>query len=215
MHDFKLRLGIVFSLIISVLFSVTPAFAHKVSIFAWVEGDTVYTQSKFSRGKKVKGAPVIVFDLEGNNLLEGKTDDNGEFSFKIPKKTALKVVLKASMGHMAEWTIPLEEINLEALSKQGTSKSNIKNSHASSSKTAGISLDPDRPICARFTTGVSRTEIKKMIDESLEKKLSPIMKMIADSHGGGPRLTEIIGGIGYILGIVGIAMYFISRRKKN
>ncbi len=164
------------------IFSDIPAFAHKVSIFAWVEGDTVYTQSKFSRGRKTKGAPVIVFDLDGNKLLEGKTDDNGEFSFKIPKKTALKVVLKASMGHMAEWKIPLEEIN---------------------------------PTLSSESYGISRQEIKKLIDESLDKKLAPIMNMLADSYEDGPSLTEIISGIGYIFGLVGVAMYFAIRKKKK
>ncbi len=41
------------------------------------------------------------------------------------------------------------------------------------------------------------------------------MNMLADSYGGGPGLTEIIGGIGYIFGLVGMAMYFTSRKKRN
>ncbi len=55
--------------------------AHKVMIFAWVQGDKIFTESKFSGGKLVKGGDVIVYDLEGNQLLEGQTDDKGEFSF--------------------------------------------------------------------------------------------------------------------------------------
>ncbi|MCK4486879.1 MAG: hypothetical protein KAU38_08975, partial [Desulfobacterales bacterium] len=93
---------------------VVPAWAHKVMIFAWVEGNTVYTQSKFSGGKKAKNSTVVVYDEEGNQLLEGKTDNQGEFSFKVPKKADLKIVLKASMGHMAEWKIPAEEITAVA-----------------------------------------------------------------------------------------------------
>ena len=93
-----------------VLFWAEPARAHKVTIFAWVEGDTVHTQSKFSGGKKAQNATVVVYDTRGNRLLEGKTDKNGEFSFTPPIKTGLKVVLEASMGHAAQWTIPEEEI---------------------------------------------------------------------------------------------------------
>ena len=102
-----------FSLLLLVLCLVLwagPGWAHKVTIFAWVEGDTVHTQSKFSGGKRPKNSTVVVYDMDENLLLEGKTDENGEFSFKIPKRTALKVALKASMGHLAEWTIPVEEI---------------------------------------------------------------------------------------------------------
>ena len=46
------------------------AHAHKVSIFAWVEQDTVYTISKFSGGKYVKHGKVSVFDEQKNKLLE-------------------------------------------------------------------------------------------------------------------------------------------------
>lgn len=194
-------------LIIFVIFSDIPAFAHKVSIFAWVEGDTVYTQSKFSRGKKAKGSPVIVFDPEGNKLLEGKTDDNGEFSFKIPKQTALKIVLKASMGHMAEWKIPLEEINPEAVSDVKDSYETVFHSQAD--------VPGSNPPLSFESHGISRQEIKKLIDESLDKKLSPLINMLTDLYGGGPGQTEIIGGIGYIFGLVGVIMYFISRRKRN
>jgi nickel transport protein len=191
-----------------------PAFAHKVSIFAWVEDDTVYTRSKFSKGKRVKNSPVIVFDSDGNKLLEGKTDENGEFSFKITKQSALKVVLKASMGHMAEWKIPFEEINPEAVSNNSKPESDIKNSYETSSRSQTINSDTDLSALSE-SHGISRQEIKKLIDESLDKKLSPIMNMLADSYGGGPSLTEIIGGIGYIFGLMGVAMYFTSRKKKK
>ncbi len=165
-----------------------PALAHRVTIFAWVEGDTVYTQSKFSSGRKAKGAQVLVFDSDGSRLLEGKTDDNGEFSFKIPKKTALRILLKASMGHMAEWTIPAEDI----------------------AEAADIN---ELPVSAAVS--LNQQEIKKLIDESLDKKLAPIINMLVDSRDQGPKITEVIGGIGYIFGLVGVALYFANRRKKE
>ncbi|MCK5508863.1 MAG: hypothetical protein KAI50_10140, partial [Desulfobacterales bacterium] len=196
------------------IFSDTPAFAHKVTIFAWIEGDTVYTQSKFSGGKRAKGASVIVYDLDENKLLEGKTDDKGRFVFKIPQETALKVVLKASMGHMAAWTIPLEEITAGIQTSDGNSESGIKNYYESSSQSPTITSGSN-PAALSEVRGISKQEIKKLIDESLDKKLSPIMNMLADSYRDDPSLTEIIGGTGYIFGLVGVAMYFTSRRKKN
>ena len=71
---------------------------HKVVIFAWVEGDTVYTQSKFSGGKKAKNSTVVVYDRKGNQLLEGKTDEKGEFSFKVPKKDGPQDCLEGVHG---------------------------------------------------------------------------------------------------------------------
>src|SRR5210317_1707643 len=86
--------------------------AHRVNLFAWVEGDTVYVESKFSSSRRVNKGKIIVTDPEGTQLLTGTTNENGEFSFKVPKKTELKIVLMAGTGHRAEWTIPANEIEM-------------------------------------------------------------------------------------------------------
>ena len=95
-------------------FQIEPVDAHRVNLFAWVEGDTVYVESKFSGGKKVKAGKIIVTDPRGTELLSGTTSENGEFAFKVPKKTELKIVLRAGTGHRAEWTIPASEIEMPA-----------------------------------------------------------------------------------------------------
>ena len=171
-----------------------PALAHKVMIFAWVEGDTVFTESKFSGGKKAINARVEIFDKDGKKLLEGKTDNKGEFSFKIPKLTDLRIVLNAGMGHKAEWTVPESEIREagDILEKKST-------------------VEPSGPT----TVGLSKEEVKKIIEDSLDKKLRPIVRMITESKNTKPSLTEIIGGIGYIFGLMGVALYFKNRRKKR
>jgi len=171
-----------------------PALAHKVMIFAWVEGGTVFTESKFSGGKKAINARVEIFDKDGKKLLEGKTDNKGEFSFKIPKLTDLRIVLNAAMGHKAEWAVPESEIR-EA--------GNI----VEKKKVA----EPSGPT----TVGLSKEEVKKIVEESLDKKLRPIVRMITESKNNEPSLTEIIGGIGYIFGLMGVALYFKNRRKKR
>jgi nickel transport protein len=162
-------------------------------IFAWVEGDTVFTESKFSGGKKAMNAQVLVFDKGGKQLLEGKTDKKGEFSFKVPKLTDLRLVLNAAMGHKAEWTIPESELR-ESCGDLG-------------SKKADESLQP-------VAVGLSKEEIKGLIEESLDRKLRPIIKMMTESQSKGPSVTEIIGGIGYIFGLMGLVIYFRNRRKK-
>ena len=191
-----------------------PVSAHKVSIFAWVEGDTVHTQSKFSGGKRPKNSTVVVYDKEGNLLLEGKTDDNGEFSFKIPKKTDLKVALKASMGHLAEWTISADEIT--QVSDIAETKAPSVGIEASTQEAAALVEDKASsvlPLHARV--GLSREEVQTLIDESLDRKLAPVVNMLADAMDSSPKMSEVIGGIGYIFGLVGVALYVAARKKRN
>jgi nickel transport protein len=192
----------------------SSAWAHKVTIFAWVEGDTVYTQSKFSGGKRAKNAPVVVYDGEGNRLLEGETDEGGEFSFKVPKKTTLRIVLKASMGHSAEWTIPEEEITKVADGSETRTtgaEAEVFPKESAAMTEGKTTMTPS----AGHTVGLSRRELQEAIDTSLDKKLAPILTMLSEAVDPGPRMSDIMGGIGYILGLVGVAFYFSARKRRK
>jgi nickel transport protein len=171
-----------------------PALAHKALIFAWAEGDTIFTESKLAGGKRAIDAQVLVFDREGKQLLEGRTNNKGEFSFKIPKLTDLRIVLNAGMGHKGEWTIPESEIQEVAalLEKKRTD-------------------EPSQPI----EVGLTKEEIKDLIEDSLDRKLRPIVRMMTESQSKGPSVPEIVGGIGYIVGLMGVALYFRNRGRKR
>lgn len=86
----------------------TSAWPHKVHVFAWVEGNTVHTESYFLDGHKAVHARIEVFDGSGKLLLVGKTDKEGKFSFKLPPCTALRIVLNASEGHEAEFNLSVQ-----------------------------------------------------------------------------------------------------------
>jgi nickel transport protein len=88
-----------------------PAMAHKVNIFAYVEGGVVYTESYFPDGKMVENGSIEVLDASGNTLLEGKTDENGLFSFPLPeKKEDLTIVINATMGHKNSYLLQKSEM---------------------------------------------------------------------------------------------------------
>ncbi len=197
--------------ILWLLFLPVSVSAHNVTVFAWVDGDTIHTRSKFSGGKRVKNAPILVYDVKDVLLLEGKTDQKGMFSFKIPQRTALKIVLKASMGHLAVWKLRAEEFG-EAELKTAVQPIGMKAPHETDSSTAAF--DENDHVSASTRISLGRRDIENIIDASLEKKLRPITEMLADTVNKEPGFTEIMGGIGYILGLVGIALYFANRQKK-
>ena len=91
------------------LLCATSAWSHKVHVFAWVEGDKVYTESFFSNGKKAMNAPIEVFDGNGKLILSGKTDKSGSFTFKLPLCKDMRIVLNASEGHRAEYRLLIKE----------------------------------------------------------------------------------------------------------
>jgi len=191
------------------------AYAHKVTIFAWVEGDTVFTESKFSGGKKVQNAPVEIFDMNGRKLLEGKTDKQGAFSFRYPQKTGMKVLLHAGMGHQAEWVIPVEEF-------QGNGFSDKENTSAVGAKpSAGNGLGkeqlPESAENASVSPCLNADNIRDLIDNTMDKKLKPIIRDLSLLRNPDHEATfrDIMGGIGYILGLIGIGAYFNYRKKRK
>lgn len=183
-------------LILLLLMPASVVFAHKVNIFAYAEGDTVYTESYFSDGTKVKGGIVEVYDSQGTKLLEGKTDESGEFDFKPPKKDDLKIVLLASLGHKNSYTLSADElagiIATEKPQEPESMESEVKE-----------------------VMQVDLEQIKRIIDSSLNEKLKPIMRQLTKAQQKEVSFTEVIGGIGYIFGITGIILYFASKKKKG
>ena len=57
--------------------------------------------------------------------------------------------------------------------------------------------------------------IRKVVEEVVEQKIQPVKELLRASRLSGPSPTEIIGGIGYIVGIAGIIMYFRGRSRKE
>jgi nickel transport protein len=200
-----------FMVVYAVCFLSAPAHAHGVSVFGWVEGDTVYVESKFSGGRKVKAGKIIVSDSQGAELLTGTTNDQGEFSFKIPKKTDLKIVLLAGAGHRAEWLIPASEIEMSNKEKVPLEEKTAKNEFAAPLKSK---IDTGAAENVQPLSGLTEKDLQAVVEEAVEKKLKPVMKILVESKQAGPRVKDIFSGIGYIIGLVGIVAYIHSRKKK-
>ena len=175
---------------------VSQAYAHKVNVFAWAEGDTIFVEGSYPGGKKSRNSLVEVFNPAGTKLLEGRTNDKGEFAFKVPEKTDLRIVLTDSTGHKNDFIISASDLgNADSSSLPVPIKQ-----HAHSAGKSGL-----------VATDIHKLE--SIIDEALDRKLDPVIKLIRNSQRQGPTITEILGGIGYIFGLVGVAAYFSNRKK--
>jgi len=198
--------------ICALLMLVDSALAHRVNVFAWVEGDMIHVEGKFSGGKKVKAGKIAVMDPQGIELLSGRTDDQGKFSFKIPKRTDLRIVLIAGQGHQGEWTLRADEI--KELPLETARKSSLEEAGQPEGEKATSITSTDDGTAAP-ETAIRPEELEAIIETVLDKKLKPITRMLADLRQQGPTARDIIAGIGYIFGLVGVAAYVHSRKKKE
>ncbi len=99
-----------FAVLFVVLSFSATAVAHKVNLFAYAEGGTIFTESYFPDGRAVEGGKVLVYDSKDTLLLEGVTDTEGLFNFDIPKGDDLKIVIDAGMGHKNSFTLKKAEV---------------------------------------------------------------------------------------------------------
>ncbi len=176
-------------------------FAHKVIIFAWAEENTVYTQSKFSGGKKVVNGTVEARDDLGNLVSKGKTNKMGEYSFSVEKLGPLHIVLNAGMGHRAEWSLTTKDFSDLAT---GT-ETELKDERAQSPEIEEIKSSSD--------IRTERGQLESMIEQTLDKKLQPIHKMLVQQQEERVTLRDVLGGIGYIIGLIGLAAYIRYRKS--
>lgn len=225
---YVLRLTSYFFLLSSFLVP-TLALAHKVQMFVYPEGDKVFVEGYFADGKKPKKSEVTVYDNGGKVLFSGVTDDEGKLSFKIPQKTDLRITLNAGMGHKTEYTLPASELNGSsppssphskgegekmALDKGGESKGIVnKGGDKNGALSKGASAEEGR---ASQMNQLDEARIQAIVEKAVERAVGEAIKPLVRSFTEMTQrnsLTTIIGGIGYIIGLMGIALYFKSRRS--
>ena len=185
------------------------ALAHRVTVFAWVDGNTVHTESRFTGGKAVQNGRISVYNSQGKLLLDGKTDSAGEFDFNLPGTADIRIVLDAGMGHGNEWVMSAGDA--ESYPGKGAESEQKTTSSSQGSKAVSTQLSKPTP---SPPVGLTRDEIKAIVDESIDKKLKPMMKLLIKLQNDKPSFNDILSGIGYILGLVGLGAYIHYRKKR-
>ncbi len=187
--------------ILSLMFFVQDSFAHKVSTYAYREGDKVFGECYFVDGSPCKNSKVEVYNEKGQKILETSTDEKGKYSFATNEKGALKIVIPASEGHRAEYKL------VDSGSWIADSEKKEKSQTKADSKVRSVSAGASEKV-------LTQDEIKQIVDEALDVRLQGLRTEIMDLRKQMDKvsLRDIIGGIGYIFGIWGI-ITLIKRRK--
>lgn len=193
-------------LVLSIVVFASPALAHRVLVFAFAEGDTIHTESKFIPNTPVRQGKIEVLDQKtGKVLLTGQTDDQGKFSFKIPAAAAagkldLNIVAEAAMGHRGSWLLKADGY------LPGATPGKAAYSPAPATTPA---------VPGTKAANIEQQALEAAVNKALERQLAPIKEMLTDLTIHRTTPMDIIGGIGYILGLFGLWAYLQSRGKKS
>lgn len=203
----------------------TTVQAHKVNLFAYVEGDEIIVEGYFSGSAKAMNCIVDVLDNTGKKLLEGKTDARGLCSFKVaevpPVTGDLKFIIHAGQGHMADFTLPAADLPASIRGGSSASGAAVKPPTVPVQSEKAETNTPVRTAEVLPPAGMDTGALKKVLDETLDARIQPLVKMLGNQQkmlleqkDKGPSVVEILGGIGWIFGIFGTAAYF-SRAKRS
>ncbi len=198
------------SVLMMVVF-ITPALAHKVRVFAMVEGDLIKGYGYFSKSSRAQNCPVDFFGPKGEKMGRATTDQQGNFSFKPKIKCDHRLVLNAGEGHQGEFLIQAAELpdSLAPYQTQAGSPAPVR-------KTQN-----DQPPSPAVQPGKSLDlkELDRIVSAAVAKQMAPLNKQIIalreqlNEYGDKVRWHDVLGGIGFIVGFAGIWLLVAGRRR--
>jgi nickel transport protein len=183
----------------------SSAYAHKVNVFAYVEGDQVYVQGYFSDGIKAKHSEVTVYGSDGRELVKGQTDEDGAFTFSAPgQHSGLRLVLNAGLGHQATYEIPGDELADTPASTSTTDAPSAVDDQAARAAPAAHDVSAG---AAPAHTPLTEAAVRKAVAEGV-LPLAREISELKERRG----FSDIVGGIGFIVGLLGVFAYFKARQ---
>jgi nickel transport protein len=187
----------------------SPAAAHKASVFAAAQGKAISGEAYFRDGAPVRGARVTVFDATGAKLGETQTDPAGKFSFEPRRRCDHRFVVDGGDGHSAQYTVRAEELPASLPDGGGTS------SVTSQSDPAPPSSDPSAgPPVQRIAEPSDSHQGLQGELEAIQAQIVQLRRDLA-AREDIARWRDVLGGIGYILGLMGLSFYFLGMRRKK
>ncbi|WP_417916332.1 hypothetical protein [Candidatus Electronema sp. JC] len=193
--------------LLAVLLLLPPAAqAHKLSVFAWPEGGEIRGEVKFSGGRKAKNVQIAVQNAADHAMLaETACDENGAFRFALPEQALqarpdLLIVANGGEGHRGEWLLEAKDY------APAVPAGSVPTSSVSTGSTTAA---------AAVSSGLSEQQIRRVVAEEMSKALSPVRQSLAESLDPEPTLRDILGGIGWLIGLAGLAAWAQSRRMKH
>jgi nickel transport protein len=169
------------------LLGVAPAFAHKIKLFATAEGMSVAGYAYFSGGTRAQGADIAAHVGE-RQVFNGKTDDQGGFRFTATESADHRLTVDSGDGHIAGFTIKAEELGKAA-----------EAAAAPVTETAAETVNDDGRLAA-------------LIEQAVARQIRPLREQL-DAYQESARLRDALGGLGFIIGLGGLAYGLDQRRK--
>ncbi|MCR6630589.1 MAG: hypothetical protein NVV74_11365 [Magnetospirillum sp.] len=168
-----------------------PAWAHKMKVFATAEGSTVSGYAYFNADSRAIQSKVVVAGPDGSPVFEGATDEHGQFAFQATRRMDHIITVDGGDGHVASFTVTAAELpdNLPA----------------------GTAAAPT-PLAATNGGAAPAADLHAAIEQAVVRQIRPLREQI-DAYQEKIWWHDVLGGIGYIIGMAGLAFGLANRKR--
>lgn len=212
----------------------SAAFAHTLYIFAAQRGDLVEGKVYFRGGSGAAGARVEVYDAHGNKTQDLVCDEEGRFRFQPGVSGKMRLVGILEDGHATEYALEtVAEASGVAAGPPGSAPASdalplsaplspsdsLPLSGASSPRDAGKGASQGASAIAAgdgLAAGGAMCDPASLV-AAIERLQEEVVRLREDiqmsRNAAGWR--DVLGGVGYILGLTGVAFYLAARRRES
>lgn len=180
------------------------AHAHALDLFVSTDGSLIEGMAYFSDGGRPRGA-LAELVVDGEIVATTQTDTDGRFTFDLPSGSAdVRVSVDVGDGHRASWQLRSDQL---PRGPQPEPIGAADTTDAAAAPQPGADTYPERPA----SDAELATAIAEAVDERITQQLAGLREEFAlDSRRR--RVSDVLGGLGYILGLMGLATYLLRRK---
>jgi len=175
---------------------VAEARAHKLNIFAHVEGAALVGQAYYRGMTPARQVAVRFVAPDEKPLGDTRTDDEGKFRFALRYRCDCRIVVDAGEGHGAEFVVAAGEMPGTLPPYPGAS--------------AGAPPPPPKPATAANASAAGPAG-----DVDALRTQIVALRAQLDAFQQETRWRDVLGALGYLFGVCGLAFYFLGVRRRE
>lgn len=187
-----------------------PALAHKLQVFAFAEGARLSGSAYFAGGGAATGARIEVRDGDGKVLAELAPDGEGRFVYTAAAPVDHLILAITGDGHQAEWRVPAAEVAAGFAPEESPAPETEK----SDGGQVSAIIDKEPSSVPANAMAALDPALESAIERAVARQIRPLREQLVAAEDR-IRFQDILGGIGYIMGLTGLALWWKSRRRSG
>jgi nickel transport protein len=174
-----------------------PAAAHKLKVFATVEGDAVVGYAFFIGGGRAMDTPFTARTGGGAEIASGRTDEAGGFRVipAAPVTSDIVITVDTREGHIASATVPASRFGTGA--------------PAAAAAPTTATVAPAPPAAGDAPTADATAAV---VEAAVQRQVAPLLERI-EAMDSRLRFTDALSGIFLIIGAAGMVLWFRGRTR--